>query len=226
MKMGNHLIRVTKWTASLFGALATVAVVVWFTSAPVEAQSLPTAPTTPPESSSTRDEPVIAPADTASSGSGTVESAPAPGAPISLSPGQIEQARSMIGNGAASPEAIQRLCAGVAAKHLTAEQIDSTAASLGLSGEQIAELKNCVASASTAHAGGGSVRDLSKLKSDSGSSGRPCGERERPGTVVDRELLSFARRPIAAGAQSDPRKSAPIRLLLVQRPGLNFRTAR
>ncbi len=56
----------------------------------------------------------------------------------------------MIGNGAASPEAIQRLCAGVAAKHLSAEQIDSTAASLGLSGEQIAELKNCVTSASTA----------------------------------------------------------------------------
>jgi len=148
MKTGNHWIRVTKWTASLFGALATVAVVVWFTSAPAEAQSLPTEPTAPLGSSSTSDEPVIAPADTA--GSGTVESAVAPGAPISLSPAQIEQARSMIGNGAASPEAIQRLCAGVAAKHLTAEQIDSTAASLGLSGEQIAELKNCAASASTA----------------------------------------------------------------------------
>ncbi len=148
MKTGNHWIRVTKWTANLFGALATVAVVVWFTSALVEAQSPPTAPTTPPESSSTSDEPVIAPADTASSGTG--DSAAVPGAPISLSPGQIEQARSMIGNGAASPEAIQRLCAGVAAKHLTADQIDSTAASLGLSGEQIAELKNCVASGSTA----------------------------------------------------------------------------
>src|SRR5208282_6831233 len=111
MKTGNHWIRVTKWTANLFGALATVAVVVWFTSALVEAQSLATAPTTPPESSSTSDEPVIAPADTASSG--TADSAAVPGAPISLSPGQIEQARSMIGNGAASPEAIQRLCAGV-----------------------------------------------------------------------------------------------------------------
>ncbi len=151
MKTGNHWIRVSKWTASLLGALATVAVVVWITSAPVEAQSPPPAPTAPLGSSSTSDEPVIAPADTA--GSGTVESAAAPGAPsapISVSPAQIEQARSMIGNGAASPEAIQRLCAGVAAKHLTADQIDSTAASLGLSGEQIAELKNCVASGSTA----------------------------------------------------------------------------
>src|SRR5208283_2273294 len=150
MKTGNHWIRGTKSTANLFSALATVAVVVWFTSASVEAQFLATAPTPPPESSSTSDEPVIAPADTA--GSGTGDSAAVPGAPISISPGQIEQARSMIGNGAgaASPEAIQRLCAGVAAKHLTADQIDSTAASLGLSGEQIAELKNCVASASTA----------------------------------------------------------------------------
>jgi len=148
MKMGNHSIRVTKRTASLFGALATVAALVWFASTPVEAQFLPTAPAPPPGSSSTSDEPVIAPPDTASSG--TVDSGAAPGAPISLSPAQIEQARSMIGNGAASPEAIQRLCAGVAAKHLTADQIDSTAASLGLSGEQIAELKNCASSASTA----------------------------------------------------------------------------
>ena len=35
MKAANHWIRVTEWTASLFGALAMIAVVVWFTSAQI-----------------------------------------------------------------------------------------------------------------------------------------------------------------------------------------------
>ena len=81
MKTGNHWIRVNKWTASLFGALATVAVVVWLTSAAVEAQSLPIALTAPLGSSSTSDEPVIAPPDAA--GSEVLDSAAAPGAPKS-----------------------------------------------------------------------------------------------------------------------------------------------
>ena len=166
MKMGIHWIQVTKWTASLFGALAMVAVVVWFTSASVEAQTV-AASATDPESPSTSDGSVIAPADTAPS-SGVLDSATAPGAPISLSPEQMNQARSMIASGPPSPEAMQRLCAGVAAKHLTADQIEATAASMGLSGEQIGQLKGCVAAASMAPSSAASPSATSSLNQTPG----------------------------------------------------------
>jgi protein involved in polysaccharide export with SLBB domain len=172
MKTANHWNFVTRWTVSWFGALAIAAVALCVTIAPVGAQVvggvdstlaaadginapagwLTTANKAPVgDSPGSGDGSSGAPAD--SSGSGAVSSAvaPAPGAPISLTPAQIEQARSMIaGGGAASPDTLQRLCAGVAAKHLSAEQIESTAASLGLSGEQVSELKNCATSAGAA----------------------------------------------------------------------------
>ena len=146
MKTANHRIRVTGWTACLFGALAMVAVAICFTSAPVTAQtSVEPAPT--PDSSSS-DDSSSSPGDTTSSG--VLDNATAPGAPISLSPEQMNQARSMAANGPLSPESMQRLCAGAAARHLTPDQIDSTAASMGVSGGQIAQLKDCVAAASMA----------------------------------------------------------------------------
>src|SRR5208282_3646276 len=183
-------------TTRVFGALAMVSVVVWLTSAPVEAQTSVAPPATS-ESSSTSGESAGGPADTA--GSGVLDSAAAPGAPISLSPAQVNQARSMIANGPLSPDSMQRLCAGVAAKHLTADQIDSTAASLGLSGEQIAQLKDCVASASMSPSAP-AAHGPSAISSPSQTPGGPAGSAamangERPSSIE----LSF--RSLASPSQ-------------------------
>ena len=219
MKTANHWIRVTGWTACLFGALAMVAVAICFTSAPVAAQTF-IEPTPAPDSSSS-DDSSSSPADTTSSG--VLDNATAPGAPISLSPGADEpgaldgrkwspfagvDAASMRGSGgqALDPRP-DRLHGGVDGD---------------IGGADCAAQRLCRRCEHGAVVGGESVRDF-KPESDSARSGWHCGQ---DGSVIDRALLSFARFPIATGAQSDSRGSAPIRLLPVQRPGLNFRTAR
>jgi len=111
----------------------------------------------------------------------------------------VNQARSMIANGPLSPDSMQRLCAGVAAKHLTADQIDSTAASLGLSGEQIAQLKDCVASASMSPSAP-AAPGPSAISSPSQTPGGPAGSAamangERPSSIE----LSF--RSLASPSQ-------------------------
>lgn len=89
-------------------------------------------------------------------GSGVEGASPAVAA-NNVSPAQLDQARQLVSGGGGSPEQMQRLCAGVAAKHMSAQDIDSMAASMGISGEQVAELKNCTegkAGSTTSETGG------------------------------------------------------------------------
>jgi len=72
-------------------------------------------------------------------GSATAAAAAAAG----LSPAQIAQAKQLVSQGELPPDQMQKLCANIAGKHMTPQDVEATAASMGVSGEQVVELENC-----------------------------------------------------------------------------------
>jgi len=63
-----------------------------------------------------------------------------------LDPTQIGQIKDMMAQGGPTPQQMQQLCAGIAAKHVSPADLESVGASLGLSPDQISQLKNCTKS--------------------------------------------------------------------------------
>ena len=86
---------------------------------------------------------VSAVADALSGGAAAAPSGAAAAAAAGLSPAQVAQAKQLVSQGGLPPDQMQKLCANIAARHMTPEQVDATAASMGISGEQVVELKNC-----------------------------------------------------------------------------------
>ncbi len=76
--------------------------------------------------------------------SGVGSSAATQAAVGNLSPTQIDQVKSIMAQGGPSPGQMQQLCASIAAKHLSATDLESIGSSMGLSSTQISQLKSCV----------------------------------------------------------------------------------
>lgn len=86
---------------------------------------------------------------------GTSDTGLAAAAGVNPSAAQISQAKAVVSQGGPSPAQMQQLCAGVAAKHITADDVQSAGASLGLSADQINQLKSCAGGAPAASGKGG-----------------------------------------------------------------------
>ena len=77
------------------------------------------------------------------SGAGITAAAQAAGIG-NLSPAQLDQIKGMMAQGGPSPEQMRQLCAAIAEKHVSPADLESVGSSLGLSSEQISQLKNCI----------------------------------------------------------------------------------